>query len=239
MHTDQQRRESILAKIIVFLCVCYMLVLLCLFFFGCNWYMLVRVWVCDNCSFLCMRMVTAYLLCLHGNRLFLCVQGNCFFLCLSVSTAFLCVDVLQGMDGNCFLFCVWMQRLVRGLKHVTRIQCSWTFIFIKYSMWKPSPRPHWSPCTSYCMTFTRANMSTLPVIYEDYVSQLGLVIREKFRRLNVKKKAVSFTTTLHMHLTFLYISLPSLHDYDMKVLNFTSCGGKNTRQRLPFFPELW
>ena len=34
MHTDQQRRESILAKIIVFLCVCYMLVLLCLFFFG-------------------------------------------------------------------------------------------------------------------------------------------------------------------------------------------------------------
>ena len=64
-----------------------------------------------------------------------------------------------------------MQKLVRGLKHLTRIQCSWTFIFIKYNMWKPSPRPHCSPCTSYCMTFTRANMATLPVIYEDYVSQ--------------------------------------------------------------------
>ena len=101
----------------------------------------------------------------------MCVQGNCFFLCMWVSTAFLCVDVLQGMDGNCFLFCVWIQKLVRGLKHVTRIQCCWTFIFIKYIMWKPSLWPHCSPCTSYCMTFTRANMATLPAIYEDYVSQ--------------------------------------------------------------------
>ena len=83
MQTDQQRWESILAKIIVFLCVCYTLVFLCLFFFGCNWYMLVRVWVCDNCSFLCMRMVTAYLLCLHGNRLFFCVYKvtASFFVC--------------------------------------------------------------------------------------------------------------------------------------------------------------
>ena len=33
------------------------------------------------------------------------------------------------------------------------------------------------------------------------------------------------TTALHMHYTFLYISLPSLHDYDVKMPNFTFCEG--------------
>ena len=38
---------------------------------------------------------------------------------------------------------------------------------------------------------------------------------------------------------FLYISLPSLHDFDVKLPNFTFCGGVNTRQRPSFsFPEL-
>ena len=32
------------------------------------------------------------------------------------------------------------------------------------------------------------------------------------------------TTTLRVHDTFLYISLPSLHDYDVKMPNFTFCG---------------
>ena len=42
------------------------------------------------------------------------------------------------------------------------------------------------------------------------------------------KKAIgliSKTSTLHVHHTlFLYISLPSLHDYDMKMPNFTLYG---------------
>ena len=40
---------------------------------------------------------------------------------------------------------------------------------------------------------------------------------------------------------FLYISQPSLHDYNMKVPNFTFCRGrKHKRQQLSFsFPELW
>ena len=38
---------------------------------------------------------------------------------------------------------------------------------------------------------------------------------------NVKKQLVSKTTTLHVHHAFLYISLPSLHDYDVKLPNFT------------------
>ena len=35
------------------------------------------------------------------------------------------------------------------------------------------------------------------------------------------------TSTLHVHHAFeLYISLPSLHDYDVKLPNFTSYGGR-------------
>ena len=34
------------------------------------------------------------------------------------------------------------------------------------------------------------------------------------------------TTTLLVHLTYLYISLPFLHDYDVKMPNFTFQGGR-------------
>ena len=37
---------------------------------------------------------------------------------------------------------------------------------------------------------------------------------------------ISKTTTLHVHHAFLYISLPSRHDYDGKMPNFTFCGGR-------------
>ena len=35
---------------------------------------------------------------------------------------------------------------------------------------------------------------------------------------------ISKTTTLHVHHTFLYISLPFLHDSDVKMSNFAFCG---------------
>ena len=40
---------------------------------------------------------------------------------------------------------------------------------------------------------------------------------------NVKKAIglISKTTTFHVQHTFLYISLPSLHDYGVKIPNFT------------------
>ena len=34
------------------------------------------------------------------------------------------------------------------------------------------------------------------------------------------------TTTLHVHHAIFHISLPSSHDYDMKLPNFTLCGGR-------------
>ena len=46
---------------------------------------------------------------------------------------------------------------------------------------------------------------------------------------NVKKTIglIGKTTTLHMHHTFLYISSPFLHDYNVKMPNFAFYGGRN------------
>ena len=45
---------------------------------------------------------------------------------------------------------------------------------------------------------------------------------------NVKKAIglLSKTTSLHVHHTFLYISLPLQHDYDVKMSSFTFYGGR-------------
>ena len=43
------------------------------------------------------------------------------------------------------------------------------------------------------------------------------------------------TTTLHVHHAFLYISFPSLHDYDVKFPNFTFCGGREHKTTTFFF----
>jgi len=46
---------------------------------------------------------------------------------------------------------------------------------------------------------------------------------------------ISKTTTLHVHHTFLYISLPSLHDYDVKMPTFTIYGErKQATTNFPF-----
>ena len=57
--------------------------------------------------------------------------------------------------------------------------------------------------------------------------------REKSNRFRLVKK-----TTLPSHHAFLYISLPSLHDHNVKVPNFTFCRGReHMRQQLSFsFP---
>ena len=53
------------------------------------------------------------------------------------------------------------------------------------------------------------------------------------------KKAIGLlrkTTTLHVHHAFLYISLPSLHDYDVKMPNCKFCGGRKQATTNLFFP---
>ena len=59
---------------------------------------------------------------------------------------------------------------------------------------------------------------------------------------NGKKKhygQISKATTLHVHHAFLYISLPLLHDYDVRVSNFTFCRGREHKTTTSIsFPEL-
>ena len=48
------------------------------------------------------------------------------------------------------------------------------------------------------------------------------------------KKAIGFiskTTTLHVYHTYLYISFPSLHDYDVKIPNFGIMENVNKQRR--------
>ena len=46
---------------------------------------------------------------------------------------------------------------------------------------------------------------------------------------------ISKTTTLHVHHAFLYICLPSLHDYDVKIPIFMFCGGREHNDFLFLF----
>ena len=52
------------------------------------------------------------------------------------------------------------------------------------------------------------------------------------------KKAIGLlrkTIALHVHHAFLYISLPSLHDYDVKMPNFKVYGGRKQATTNLFF----
>ena len=53
------------------------------------------------------------------------------------------------------------------------------------------------------------------------------------------KKAIGLlrkTTSLHLHHAFLYISLPSLHNYDVKMPNCKFYGGRKQATTNLFFP---
>ena len=55
------------------------------------------------------------------------------------------------------------------------------------------------------------------------------------------KKAIGLlrkTTTLDVHHAFLYISLPSLHDYEMKMPNCKFYGGRNWQATMNLFFSL-
>ena len=54
---------------------------------------------------------------------------------------------------------------------------------------------------------------------------------------NVKKTIglISKTTTSHVHHTFLYISFPFLHDYDVKMPNFAFYGGRKQAKTKLYF----
>ena len=53
--------------------------------------------------------------------------------------------------------------------------------------------------------------------------------------LRGKRQFTRKTTTLHTHHAFLYILLLSLHDYDVKMFNFSYCGGRELKTKTLFF----
>ena len=55
------------------------------------------------------------------------------------------------------------------------------------------------------------------------------------RRRRQRERQKSKTTTLHVHHAFLYISLPSLHDYAVKLANVTFRGGRERTKTIFFF----
>ena len=70
-----------------------------------------------------------------------------------------------------------------------------------------------------------------------FTAAFALVIREfmqqrqqQRQRERQKSNKSSKTTTLHVDHAFLYIALPSLHDYDGKMPNFAFYGDVNNRQ---------
>ena len=56
--------------------------------------------------------------------------------------------------------------------------------------------------------------------------------RERQKKLS---GLLSKTTTFHVHHAFLYISLASLQDYDVKPPNFTFCGEREHKTTIFFF----
>ena len=71
----------------------------------------------------------------------------------------------------------------------------------------------------------------------EFKSNYRAVIRERKqrRRRRQRERQKSKTTTLHVYHPFLYISLPSLHDYNIKVRNFTFCRGREHTTTTFFF----
>ena len=64
----------------------------------------------------------------------------------------------------------------------------------------------------------------------------------KMQRRRGSKRAIAWqgkTTTLHVHHAFLDISLPSLHDYQVIMPNFTFCEGRNINKQWRNFLSLY
>ena len=63
-------------------------------------------------------------------------------------------------------------------------------------------------------------------VFEKHSSAMTRVTSKRTAKKTIGwQKVVGKTTTLHIvHHTLLYIFLPSLHNYDLKMPNFTFCG---------------
>ena len=85
---------------------------------------------------------------------------------------------------------------------------------------KPFLPPDLSPGFALCKY---ANLSKFSTNLLFLAHQVGDATRTLNKTIG---SVISKITTLHVHHVFLYISLPSLHDCDVKMLNLTFCRGR-------------
>ena len=101
--------------------------------------------------------------------------------------------------------------------------------------------------TEFCPLFyifhknTNSSFSPLHVFYTPHSGtshQIGSFSNDDGDGNQDVKKAIGLlrkTTTLHVHHAFLYISLPSLHDYEVKMPHCKFYGGRKRATTNPFF----
>ena len=77
------------------------------------------------------------------------------------------------------------------------------------------------------------------IIMNTWISYIGGTGKEftqrRLRQHRERKVLIRKTTTLHVHHAFFYISLPSLHDCNVKLPNFTFCRGREQKTTTLFF----
>ena len=78
-------------------------------------------------------------------------------------------------------------------------------------------------------------LQNLPV-FEKCTNEMTTVMSKTMAIKTIgSQKVVGKTTTLNVHHAFLYISLPSVHDYNLKMPNFTFCGEREHKTTTLFF----
>ena len=121
----------------------------------------------------------------------------------------------------------------------SKLKITWKSVDFTNKVWKNS--------RYFVGVFNKTIISLALVGYEmifanSYPAHTRGITREftqrRRRRWRERQKAIGLdnkTTTLLVHHGFLYISLPSLHEYNLKVTNFTFSRGREQKTTTFFF----
>ena len=82
--------------------------------------------------------------------------------------------------------------------------------------------------------FNKKQKDEVNLSCDKYFHDLVFGLSNLYERAYVNENGIK-ATGLHVHHAFLYISSPSLHDYDVKMHDFTFCGGREHKATAFFF----
>ena len=68
------------------------------------------------------------------------------------------------------------------------------------------------------------DQSSIMLLFGNNFRHNAVILRVTIKSKMLKFSGIMYLTLSQVHHSFLFISLPSLHDYDVKLLNFTFCG---------------